>query len=157
MTVPPIRHATAADAATIAGLCVHMQGWHAAHYPEVFFPNPDPVALATHFAARLADPQVTCFLAGTPALGYALCTRQDRPLSVFSPPVRRLMIDHVAVAPGARRQGLGRALLAAARDLAHEIGADEILLDTWAGNTAAHAFFRALGFAPRRMLLRATP
>ena len=84
-------------------------------YPEAFFPAPDPAALTAHFAARLAEPGVTCLLAGDPALGYALCALQERPLSVFSPPVRRLMVEHIAVAPQARRQGIGRALLAAAR------------------------------------------
>lgn len=158
-TAPPaaIRRATPEDAATVARLNAHVQGWHAAHYPEAFFPAPDPAELAAHFAARLAEPGVLCFLAGDPAQGYALCSRQDRPLTVFSPPVCRLMVDHIAVVPGARRQGIGRALLAAARDLARGIGADEILLDTWEANTAAHAFFRAQGFAPRRMLFRATP
>ncbi len=77
--------------------------------------------------------------------------------TVFSPPVRRLMIDHVGVAPAARRQGVGRALIEAARDLAREWAVDEVMLDTWEANHAAHAFFRALGFSPRRMLFRATP
>ena len=67
------------------------------------------------------------------------------------------MIDHVAVAPEARRQGHGRALLHAARDLARDLAVDEILLDTWEANTSAHAFFRAEGFSPRRMLFRAVP
>jgi ribosomal protein S18 acetylase RimI-like enzyme len=66
------------------------------------------------------------------------------------------MIDHIAVAPEARRQGQGRALLQAARDLAVDLNVDEIMLDTWDANTDAHAFFRAAGFSPRRMLFRAT-
>jgi hypothetical protein len=37
------------------------------------------------------------------------------------------------------------------------LAVDEILLDTWEANHAAHAFFRAEGFAPRRMLFRAVP
>ncbi len=155
--MPALRRATPEDAATVAALNAHVQGWHAAHYPEAFFAAPDPAALTAHFAARLAEPGVTCFLAGEPALGYALCSQQERGLSVFSPPVRRLMVDHIAVAPAARRQGVGAALLQAARDLARGIGADEILLDTWTENAEAHAFFRAQGFAPRRMLFRATP
>ena len=152
-----IRRATPADAATVAALNAHVQGWHAAHYPEAFFPAPDPAALEAHFAARLAEPGVTCLLAGDPAVGYALCSLQDRPLSVFSPPVRRLMVDHIAVAPQARRQGIGRALLAAARALARDLGVDEILLDTWEGNHEAHAFFEAEGFTVRRMLYRRLP
>jgi GNAT superfamily N-acetyltransferase len=47
--------------------------------------------------------------------------------------------------------------LQAARDLARDLQVDEILLDTWDANTQAHAFFRAMGFSPRRMLFRATP
>ncbi|MDP3195930.1 GNAT family N-acetyltransferase [Tabrizicola sp.] len=151
------RRATPADAATLARLNAHVQSWHAAHYPEVFFPNPEPAALTQYFADRLADPACTAFLTGQPATGYALCQLQTRERSVFSPGYRRLMIDHIAVAPEARRQGQGRALLHAARQLARDLEADEILLDTWDANTDAHAFFRANGFTPRRMLFRGTP
>lgn len=153
----PPRRATTDDAAVLARLNGHVQGWHAAHYPEVFHPHPDAAGLVAYFAERLADPACTAFLAGEPPLGYALCMLQTREASVFSPAIRRLMIDHIAVAPEVRRQGHGRALLAAARDLARELGVDEILLDTWEGNTEAHAFFQAAGFAPRRMLFRAKP
>ena len=152
-----LRRASPEDAATLARLNAHVQGWHAAHYPEVFHAAPDEDGLITYFADRLADPACTAFLTGDPALGYALCTLQTREASVFSPAIRRLMIDHVAVAPEARRQGHGRALLCAARDLGRALGVDEILLDTWEANHEAHAFFRAEGFLPRRMLFRATP
>ncbi len=151
------RRATLADAPTLARLNAHVQGWHAAHYPEAFFPNPDPVALAAYFAGRLSDPTCTAFLTGDPATAYALCQLHIRDTSIFSPGYRRLMIDHIAVAPEARRRGQGRTLLQAARDLARDLQVDEILLDTWEANTEAHAFFRAAGFAPRRMLFRATP
>lgn len=152
-----IRRATPADAATLARLNAHVQGWHAAHYPDVFHADPDPDGLLAYFADRLADLACTAFLTGDPPLGYALCVLQGRDASVFSPAIRRLVIDHVAVAPEARRQGHGRALLQAARDLARDLKVDEILLDTWEANTDAHAFFRAAGFAPRRMLFRAVP
>ena len=152
-----IRRATPADAATLARLNAHVQGWHTAHYPEAFFPDPDPQALTRYFADRLADPACTAFLTGDPATGYALCQLVTRERSIFSPGYRRQMVDHIAVAPDARRQGQGRALLQAVRALAKDLHADEILLDTWEGNTEAHAFFRANGFHPRRMLFRATP
>lgn len=151
------RRATPADAAVLARLNAHVQGWHAAHYPEAFFATPDPQALTAYFADRLADPACTAFLTGDPATGYALCQLHAREASVFSPGYRRLMIDHIAVAPEARRQGQGRALLEVAKALARDLRADEILLDTWDANTDAHAFFRAAGFTPRRMLFRATP
>ena len=152
-----LRCATPEDVAILARLNAHVQGWHAANYPEAFFPNPDPAALADYFAERLSDPACTAFLAGEPPLGYALCALQVREVSVFSPPVRRLLIDHVAVAPQARREGHGRALLQAARTLARDLAVDEILLDTWVANTEAQAFFRAMGFSARRMLFQTTP
>ena len=152
-----IRRATPADAPTLARLNAHVQSWHAAHYPEAFFPAPDPEALSQYFTERLSDPGCTAFLTGDPATGYALCQLILRDTSIFSPGYRRLMIDHIAVAPEVRRQGQGRALLRAARDLARDLNADEILLDTWEANHDAHAFFRANGFQPRRMLFRATP
>lgn len=151
------RRATLADSATLARLNAHVQGWHAAHYPEAFFPDPDLTALTNHFRDRLSDPACTAFLTGDPATGYALCTLQTRETSIFSPGYRRLMVDHIAVAPQARRRGQGRALLAAARALARDLQAGEILLDTWEANKEAHAFFRAEGFLPRRMLFRAVP
>jgi len=152
-----IRRATLDDAPTLARLNTHVQSWHAAHYPEAFFPTPDPQALTAWFAERLDDPACTAFLAGDPAVGYALCQLQTRETSIFSPGYRRLMIDHIAVAPEVRRQGQGRALLQAARQLARDLNVDEIMLDTWEANHEAHAFFRAQGFAPRRMLFHATP
>lgn len=156
-SAPRIRRATLADAATLARLNSHVQAWHAAHYPEAFFPHPDPQALTDWFADRLQDPACTAFLLGEPATAYALCQLQTREPSIFSPGYRRLMVDHIAVAPEARRKGQGRALLLAARQLAKDLQASEILLDTWEANAEAHAFFRAAGFSPRRMLFRATP
>lgn len=152
-----LRRATPDDAAILAGLNAHVQGWHAAHYPGVFYARPDPAGLLIYFTDRLADPACSAFLTGDPALGYAICVLQTREASVFSPAIRRLMVDHIAVAPQARRKGHGRALLAAARDLARDLKVDEILLDTWEANADAHAFFRAAGFGLRRMLFRATP
>jgi ribosomal protein S18 acetylase RimI-like enzyme len=151
------RRASAGDAATLAALNAHVQSWHAAQYPDVFFACPDPQALVAWFTDRLADPACTAFLVGDPPAGYALCSLQSREASVFSPAIRRLMIDQVAVAPQARRQGHGRMLLDAARGLARDLGVDEILLDTWEANSEAQAFFRKAGFSPRRMLFRATP
>jgi GNAT superfamily N-acetyltransferase len=106
-----LRRASGEDAATLAALNTHVQSWHAAQYPDVFFARPDPAGLAQWFADRLADPACTAFLVGDPPAGYALCSLQTREASVFSPAIRRLMVDHVGVAPEARRQGHGRRLL----------------------------------------------
>ena len=152
-----VRHATPADLDALVRLNAHVQDWHAAHHPETFLGAPDPAAVRAHFAETLADPAVTVLLSGDPPCAYALCTLRDRPANAFSPPRRRLSVDQIATDPGHRRQGHARALLDAACALAREQGCHEIILDTWADNANAHAFFRAMGFAPQRHLFARTP
>ena len=52
----------------------------------------------------------------------------------------------LAVAPAARRQGLGRALLLAAMEEAARRGAREMFLEVAAANPAARALYAACGF-----------
>jgi ribosomal-protein-alanine N-acetyltransferase len=54
----------------------------------------------------------------------------------------------LAVAPAARRQGHGTALMAAALAAARARGAAAMLLEVAEGNAAARALYAALGFVP---------
>ncbi|WP_298178881.1 GNAT family N-acetyltransferase [Saccharomonospora sp.] len=58
----------------------------------------------------------------------------------------------VAVAPHARRRGVGEALTRAALDLAHERGASRMVLCSLTSMTTAHRLYERLGFtrAPSR-------
>lgn len=150
--MPVIRKAQPVDAGLLADLNRHVQDWHAATYPDVFKPETDPVAVTAWFAELLTDPDCTAFVAGDPALGYVTCKLLVRPENPFAPAARRMMIEQIGVTPAARRQGVGQALFDAAMDHARALGCREIMLDTWALNHDAHAFFRAQGLAPRRML-----
>ncbi len=53
----------------------------------------------------------------------------------------------VAVAPAARRRGLGRVLVDAARGLADQAGADSMFLEVAVDNAPAIALYEAAGFA----------
>lgn len=55
-------------------------------------------------------------------------------------------VYYLAVAPDARRAGLGRALMAAAETWLRERGAPKLQLMVRHGNEDALAFYRALGF-----------
>ncbi|WEK41597.1 MAG: GNAT family acetyltransferase [Candidatus Sphingomonas colombiensis] len=55
-------------------------------------------------------------------------------------------VYYLAVAPEARRTGLGRALMAAAEAWLRERGAPKLQLMVRNGNEEALAFYRALGF-----------
>jgi len=55
-------------------------------------------------------------------------------------------VYYLAVAPDARRAGLGRALMAAAEAWLRARGVPKIQLMVRTGNEEVHAFYRALGF-----------
>ena len=57
-------------------------------------------------------------------------------------------IVNLGVVPHARRQGLGRDLLDAARALAIELGIARIVLEVAVDNTAARALYQSAGYAP---------
>ena len=52
----------------------------------------------------------------------------------------------LAVAPGARRRGLGRRLMQAAAAQAREVGASRLFLEVSSRNAAARALYQSQGF-----------
>ena len=56
-----------------------------------------------------------------------------------------IYVGDLYVAPGHRRRGVARALLAALARQGHATGARHLWLTARPGNTAAHAFYRRLG------------
>jgi ribosomal-protein-alanine N-acetyltransferase len=57
-----------------------------------------------------------------------------------------LHVNNLAVAPSARRQGLGRALMLATLELARLAGAEDCLLEVQVGNQPAESLYAQLGF-----------
>lgn len=77
---------------------------------------------------------------------------------------RGLEIDHLFVAPGCRKLGVGRALIAAARRQAIAAGCVELKVGTHPDNHAAQEYYLAQGFVAQevtgarfRLYLTATP
>ncbi|NOX83098.1 MAG: GNAT family N-acetyltransferase [Alphaproteobacteria bacterium] len=89
--------------------------------------------------ASFVAPRVTILLAGKPAnppSGFAMWRDLDGEAELLT----------IGVEPGAQRQGLAAALLAAVRKQALETGAARLFLEVDAGNEAALALYRAGGF-----------
>jgi GNAT superfamily N-acetyltransferase len=61
----------------------------------------------------------------------------------------RARLARVIVAPGRRRQGLGRALLEAILDEARRLGYPGVELAVYSGNEAARQLYASLGFSHR--------
>ncbi|QDC11356.1 GNAT family N-acetyltransferase [Oceanicola sp. D3] len=89
---------------------------------------------AEEFAALLAQDSV--FLIGDGGTGFALGQASGAEAELLT----------LAVPPDARRQGRGRALLAAYHDAASARGASTTLLEVAANNAAAIALYTASGY-----------
>jgi ribosomal protein S18 acetylase RimI-like enzyme len=128
------RDATAADALTIARLLY-------AFNREYDDPTPEPEALAERLRELLAGGDTRAVLADDEA-GVAVL--RLRP-SLWSRALEAYLAE-LYIVPEQRGQGLGRALLARALDVAREAGADRIDLGTSEDDVAARALYERMGF-----------
>lgn len=118
---------------------------------------------ATYLTARAHTPAVHGAGRASGAGGdgderSAVGARTGSAAETSSPPVlgtirvahagRWAALSCLAVAPEARRRGLGRTLTLAALDVARAAGASAAFLQVEAGNAAAIALYAALGFGP---------
>jgi GNAT superfamily N-acetyltransferase len=108
-------------------------------------PTPGPPALAKRVRELLAAGEITVLLAGGRAQGLAVLR--------FRPAIWTEALDcyleELYVVPNRRGQGLGRALMEAAIDLARGEGAARMDLGTGEDDVAARALYESLGFSNR--------
>ena len=120
-----------------------------------FYQQPPDLALARAFLAeRLARAESVVFLAerdGRP-VGFV----QLYPLfsSTTARPRRLWLLNDLFVAPAVRGGGVGRALLARARQLAEETGAVGLELATARTNTGAQRLYESLGYREDEHFMR---
>jgi GNAT superfamily N-acetyltransferase len=75
-----------------------------------------------------------------------LSARDDAVGAIDLTPV--LHVTHLVVAPGHRRRGIGRSLLAAAVHLAEDTGVEHLLATAAAGSREGNRYLARIGFAP---------
>jgi len=133
-----VRRATPEDAADVARLL---------HDFNTEFSDPTPgVAVLTERAKEmLADGELTVLLAGAGPDGLA----QLRFLPSIWTGAPSCYLEELYVAPARRGEGMGRALLEAAMEVARQAGATHIDLNTGETDTAARALYESAGFTNR--------
>lgn len=106
---------------------------------------PEPAILARRVRTLLEDDEITVLLAGDEAEGVAVLR--------FRPSLWRealeCYLEELYVVPDRRRQGIGRALMEAAMELARSKGVVDMHLATGEDDAAARALYESLGFDNR--------
>ena len=133
-----VRRAEATDAEAIGRLLHDFNS-------EFDDPTPGPRALAERVGELLAAGEITVLLAGRTPLGLAVLR--------FRPAIWTQALDcyleELYVVPDRRGQGIGRALMEAAIELARREGATHMDLGTGDDDVAARALYESLGFSNR--------
>ncbi len=86
-------------------------------------------------------------------IGYCFCIIQDTQHSNNLRDSRSLYIDDLCVDEKSRHQHVGRMLCDHAASYGRSIGCYDMSLNVWEGNDAAMAFYRRLGFTPRKTIM----
>lgn len=132
-----VRRAELADAETIGRLLHDCN-------TEFDEPTPGPRRLADRVRQLLGEGEITVLL-GAPADGYAVL--RFRP-GIWTQALECYLAE-LYVVPARRGQGLGRALMEAAIELARREGADYMDLGTGEDDVAARGLYESLGFSNR--------
>lgn len=116
---------------------------------RIFYKQPADLAAAhAYLQARLENEESLIYVAVREAAGglVGLGFTQLYPLFSSLSLKRIWVLYDLFVAPHARRQGVGEALLVRAKVLAEETAAAEIVLDTAVDNYAAQALYKKVGY-----------
>lgn len=135
---PSVRPAELADAEAI-GRLLH------AFNTEFDDPTPGPERLAERVRHLLGEGEITVLLAGAGPDGLAVL--RFRP-AIWTEALE-CYVAELYVVPDRQRQGLGRALMQHAIEVARGRGADHIDLGTGEDDVAARALYESLGFSNR--------
>ena len=135
---PTVRRAAVADAERVGQLLHDFN-------TEFDDPTPGPEALAERVRELLSAGEITVLLAGDKPHGLAVLR--------FRPAIWAQALDcyleELYVVPAKRGQGLGRALMEAAIELARREGAAHMDLGTSEDDVAARALYESFGFSNR--------
>jgi GNAT superfamily N-acetyltransferase len=144
-----VRAAGMSDLPALVRLNAEAHAFHMAAVPGAYRVI-DPVEVEGWFRGLLAEERYAILVAeeGGEAIGFAVVERVDEPGHIFALPRRIANVAQLGVTAAARRRGAGRALMAAAEELARAWGASAVTLSVVAFNADADRFYRALGYAP---------
>lgn len=150
-----VRQARAADAEAIASLSTETQALHAGALPELFLPAGPDTFPADGVRVMLDEPGRVVLVAceRDVVVGFASALVDQRETTELRYARSFLYVQLMGVRATVRRRGVGRALIDGLRAAALERGVTAVLLDVWAFNSEASAFYEAMGFHLERQIM----
>ena len=111
-------------------------------------------AYAEFFRAEMQRPEAVLLLAvlGPQPVGYAFVRME--PMSLVDIRTAGAWLHDIYVDPEARRGGIGRLLLEAAKEAALRLGSSSLMLSASPHNTKAQALFQRAGLRPTMIEMR---
>ncbi len=144
--VPCVRRAEARDLDELAGLFAELLAHHAAIEPAFRVRADAGERLPKLLARQLRDPDIAIFVWEESRGPVAFCSVRVEPAPAAMLETSRAEIADLGVRADRRRNGVGRALVEAARAWARSRGAERLEVRVAVRNREGQAFWRALGF-----------
>jgi ribosomal protein S18 acetylase RimI-like enzyme len=146
--VATIRPAVASDVDAVMGLLRELDESHVDLEPTLLRSFSAPPRPSDWLLTRFSDPQEACFVAVLDGgvVGFVWSKSQNAPQipAFIQEPLQ--IVGDLVVHAGARRRGIGRALLERALAWGRERGIQQVQLTVFARNEAANHFYEQMGF-----------
>jgi ribosomal protein S18 acetylase RimI-like enzyme len=144
-----IRPATKDDVEAMVGLFHVIHELHAAAHPNRFPSGVSSETVAAALREWMAAEDARWFVADDGEIaGYVYARLTQRPERFYLKSARICEIEHIAVHPRARRQGIARRLFDAVFSEARQAGTELVQLNLWTFNQEGRHAFERMGFAP---------
>lgn len=140
-----LEKATPEDQEAINALAMEVHSLHVAWRPDIY-EMPRELYPADRFQEGLEAGSLYVARRENEVLGYAAIKTRDYDWAGMVPR-RVLFVDELCVSKAHRRQGVGRAMMAALRELARAKDCTDIQLGVYPQNREAVAFYEACGFS----------
>lgn len=143
-----IREATAGDYDALCEIIETVDALHREAHPDIFQQPDGPVRDKGYILDLIDDEDVGLFVVEIEGrlAGFVKVMVVESPAIPIAVPRRYAVVDNLAVRQELQRSGIGRALMQAASRWAVARGATSMELNVYEFNTAAVAFYQALGY-----------
>lgn len=152
-----IRRATLDDIPALCDLSGAIQEGHRAAHPAYFKPHEVTPMMIAEYEEQLADAN-TCVYIGEKdgmVVGHIIAQIVERPENSYQYAVRYLYVAEMGVFKAHRSAGYGEQLMQQTLELAKSLGLNRVILNVWAFNERAIAFYTGQGFTVRDMRMEA--